>query len=59
MTSFNLSCKGKLKESFSFTFCIKSALGNYKDCDKRISATGKLKETIQEIIIHDNLPGIQ
>ena len=32
------------------------ALGNCKDCDKRTTETGKSKETIREIIIHDNRP---
>ena len=35
------------------------ALGNCKDCDKKTTEIGKSKETIQEIIIHDNPPGIQ
>ena len=35
------------------------ALGNCKDCDKRTTETGKSKETIREIIVHDNPPGIQ
>ena len=35
------------------------SLGNCKDCDKRTTETGKSKETIREIIIHDNPPGIQ
>ena len=35
------------------------ALGNCKGCDKRTTETGKSKETIREIIVHDNPPGIQ
>ena len=35
------------------------ALGNCKDCDKRTTETGKSKETIREIIVPDNPPGIQ
>ena len=35
------------------------ALGNCKDCDKRTTETGKSKETIREILIYDNPPGIQ
>ena len=35
------------------------ALGNCEDCGKRTPETGKSKETIRKIIIHDNPPGIQ
>ena len=34
-------------------------LGNYKDCDKKTTEAGKSEETIREIIIHNNPPGIQ
>ena len=56
----------KPKDSFIFPFttqiklCLMDfALGNCKDCDKRTTEIGKSKETIREIIIHDNPPGIQ
>ena len=34
-------------------------LGNCKDSDKRTNEAGKSEETIREIIIPDNPPGIQ
>ena len=40
---------------FSLFLC----LGNCKDCDRRATEAGKSEETIREIIIHDNPPGIQ
>ena len=35
------------------------SLGNCKGCDKGTTETGKSKETIREIIIRDNPPGIR